>query len=197
MNPVQSLSINMSSLKQIIISLLPFHVLLVSSMVSIGRDGRGLIGYGIQMYNPLCAYTCRDVLSTSMLNCSETMDMSASMGMEMGSETSPECYATDDAFLDTLAYCMSTRCRDVPVWHLEEYWIMNVAGHLPTQPLPKATYQQTLANMTFKPIKTLVSGEDLNHTMIVADEDYQASYNAQGVFEKMEQHHETYGCVLE
>ncbi|KAL8733938.1 MAG: hypothetical protein Q9181_003389 [Wetmoreana brouardii] len=174
------------------------HAILVSSMVSTGRPGHGLVGYGISMYNPQCAYACRDVLSTSMLNCSEPMDMSGGMGMMdmgMGAETSPECYATDDAFLSTLAYCMATHCQKVAVWKLERYWNRNVAGTQPNQPIPKATYQQTVANITTKPTDTLVAGEDLNKTMIVSDEDHQASYNAQSVFEEMERNHETYGCV--
>lgn len=173
------------------------HVLLVSSMVSAGRPGHGLIGYGISMYNPLCAYTCRDVLSSSTLKCSEPMDMSGGMGMEMDmGDTSPECYATDDAFLETLAYCMSTHCQNVALWRLEKYWIMNVAGTQPNQPAPKATYQQTLAKITSRPTNTLVVGENLNQTMITSDKDYAASYNAHGVFEETERNHETYGLVL-
>ena len=164
-------------------------------MVSSGRPGHGLIGYGISMYHPLCAYTCRDVLASSMLNCSETMDMADSMGMEMGGETTPECYATDDSFLQTLAGCMSDHCQNMPIWDLEKYWMMNVAGTAVNQPLPKATYQQTLANITAKPTDTLVAGEDLNKTMLVSEKDFQASHNALSVFEAMEDNHETYGYV--
>ena len=167
---------------------------MVTSMVSGGRPGHGLIGFGITMYKPLCAFTCRDVLSSSMLNCSVPMDM-AEMEMDMDSATSPECYSTDDAFLDTLAYCMSTRCQDVAVWELEKYWRMNVAGTQLNQPIPKANYQQTLASITTEPTDTLVIGGDLNKTMIISHEDYEASHNAHGVFEKMEVTHETYGCV--
>ena len=147
------------------------------------------------MYHPLCAYTCRDVLAASMLDCSETTHMSDSMGMEMESETTPECYASDDSFLQTLAYCMSTHCGDVAIWDLEKYWMMNVAGKQSNQPVPKATYQQTLANITLRPADTLVAGEDLNKTRIISDEDYEASHNALSIFEAMEDNHETYGCV--
>ena len=185
----------MSSFKPSIIFSACLHVLLVSSMVSTGRPGHGLIGYGISMYNPLCAFSCRDVLSSSMLNCSESVSMS-SMGIDMGSDTSPDCYATDDAFLESLAYCLSTHCQDVSVWVLEKYWVMNVAGTSINQPMPKATYQQTIANMTTKPTDTLVIGEDLNKTMIVSYEDYEKSYNAQSAFERMEIKHETYGYVM-
>ncbi|KAL8812217.1 MAG: hypothetical protein Q9223_001540 [Gallowayella weberi] len=170
-------------------------------MVSSGRDGHGLIGYGISMYNPLCAYSCRAVLSSSTLNCSEHAHMHEGMvmrRMDMGSEvvTSPDCYAADDAFLDTLAYCISTHCDDVPVWDLEKYWSMNVAGTQPGQPLPKATYQQTLAGIATNPTDTLVAGKDLTHAMIISDEDYQENYNAQAIFEIMEDTHERYGCGL-
>ncbi|KAL8691051.1 MAG: hypothetical protein Q9218_003635 [Villophora microphyllina] len=118
------------------------------------------------------------------------------MDMEEGSETSPECYATDDAFLQTLAYCISVHCQDVPVWQLERYWLMNVAGTRPIQPVPKATYERTVANITKEPLATLVLGADLDKAVIVSDGDYEASYNAQGIFEKMERNHETYGIVL-
>lgn len=164
--------------------------------MSNGRDGHGFIGYGISMYDPLCAYTCRDTLSTSMLACSEHMDMGMDMSMDMGSDTSPDCYATDDSFLQTLAYCISTHCHDLPIWRLERYWAMNVAGTLPHQPMPKATYQQTLQNITTRPTITLLTGQDLDKAMIVASGDYEASYNAHGIFEKMERNHETYGCVF-
>ncbi|KAL8912566.1 MAG: hypothetical protein Q9171_002430 [Xanthocarpia ochracea] len=135
-----------------------------------------------------------------MLNCSEQMHMHGHMvmkrEMDMGIETSPECYASDHAFLHTLAYCMSTHCQDVAVWDLEEYWNMNVAGRHSNQPVPKATYQETLADVITKPNDTLVVGEELNHTMIISDEDYRGSYNAQRMFEKMEGSNERYGIVL-
>ena len=151
------------------------------------------------MYKPLCAYTCRDVLSTSMLDCSDQTDMTHMHGSmlrkraDMGVETSPECYAADDSFLRTLAYCMSSRCQGLAAWKLEKYWNLNVAGREPNQPVPKDTYQSTLEKISTKPSDELVLGEDLNHTMVVADEDYQASFNAQGMFEQMEINHEKYG----
>lgn len=122
--------------------------------------------------------------------------MSHGMDMEMESSTSPECFATDDAFLSSLAYCMSTHCHNVAVGELEKYWTMNVAGRALDQPLPKATYQQTLANITSAPKASLIKSEDLNRTLIVSEEDYQSSFNAQGLFEKMERRHETYGYEL-
>ncbi|KAL8977836.1 MAG: hypothetical protein Q9205_006444 [Flavoplaca limonia] len=183
--------------------LLCLYGLLVSSHVSTGRDGHGLIGYGISMYKPLCAYACRDVLSTSKLECSEETDMTHMHGAMLKKrathtaiETSPDCYASDNNFLRTLAYCMSAYCQGVAIWDLEKYWTLNVAGRQSDQPVPKATYQQTLATLPTTPSDTLVVGEDLNRTMLVSAEDYQGSYNAQDVFERMERNHERYGIVL-
>ena len=181
----------MSTVKLSIILSACLHIHLVLSMTSVGHPGHGLIGYGISMYNPLCAFTCRDVLSSSKLNCSEHMHGSGTE-IDMDSATSPECYATDDTFLETLAYCMSTRCPDVAIWDLERYWSMNVAGTQLRQPLPKASYQRTLADISTEPTATLVVGEELNETMIVSHQDYEASYNAHGVFEKVEVNHETW-----
>jgi hypothetical protein len=62
------------------------------------------------------------------------MDMPG-MAMAMESETEPECFATDDAFLQSLAYCISTRCKNTPAWELERYWKMNVAGRAQYVPL--------------------------------------------------------------
>ena len=173
--------------KFIAIVLIGLDVLLVS-----GRTSHGLIGYGISMYRPLCAYSCRAVLSTSMLNCSVPIDMSEGKNMDGSASTTPECYATDDAFLQTLAYCISTHCQDVAIWDLERYWIMNVAGTESKQPDPKATYQQTIGNITTKPQGILHSGDDLHRPMIVSHQDYDMNYNAQDVFEQVEDNHETF-----
>lgn len=83
----------------------------------------GTVGMGIIMYKPVCAYACQNALSTLYLNCTTFsddesdmagMDMKLRKRMDMGGEamgtTSHECYATDAAWLQTLAYCMKDRC---------------------------------------------------------------------------------------
>jgi hypothetical protein len=50
--------------------------------VSLGRNGHGLIGYGIKMYQPYCATACRDSILAAPLSCTvEEMDHE---GMDMG-----------------------------------------------------------------------------------------------------------------
>jgi hypothetical protein len=178
--------------------------LAVQAMTSSGQDGHGLIGYGIQMYFPVCATACRDILSGSQLNCSEAMGADDMGGMDMGGGgdymTSPDCYATDDSFLQSVAWCIRQRCYvdpecpdDLPVWQVERWWLDSIPGRLKVQPEPKETYQQALAKVTTPPTKALVAGEPLNQTMLVSDDDYWPDRNADTIFEVAEVTHERYG----
>jgi hypothetical protein len=152
------------------------------------------------MYKPLCAFSCRAVISASALNCSTVaMDMPGMAGMDMGTaETTPECYATDDVFLQTLAFCMSNRCTGLADWKLERYWKKNVAGTAEegNQPDPKETYGEALTKakaINEEKMEVMVSGDPLNKTSLVGEDDYQMNWNAQMGFETAEDTHERYG----
>ena len=171
------------------------NIISVICEVSGARAGHGLIGYGIEMYQPNCAYACRAVLASSTLDCSSpAMEMPGMSGMSAGASTDPECYATDDSFLQTLAWCVSSRCKDdVPLYTLERYWLLNVAGTQKIQPNPKYSYQHALAVIAQPPKDILVAGDPLNTTLLVSDMDYIATFNAQQNFEEQEDLHERYG----
>lgn len=62
------------------------------------------------------------------------------------------------------------------------------------QPDPKETYQQALEKAG-TPTETLVSGDPLNKTSKISDDDYTSNYNALVVFEDMEAIHEKFGYV--
>ncbi|OAG43203.1 hypothetical protein AYO21_02489 [Fonsecaea monophora] len=182
------------------------YFLTAQCMTSSGRAGHGLIGYGINMYFPYCCTSCRNVLSGSRLNCSEVMEMDDMGGMDMGGGgdfmTMPECYATDDAFLQSLALCIHQRCPNDPNeynlkdWQIEKWWAMNVVGSAAVQPDPKESYAEALAKVTTLPTETLVAGDALNRTMLVSIEDYQPNWNANTIFEHIEILHERYGLVV-
>ncbi|KAH6718239.1 ferric reductase like transmembrane component-domain-containing protein [Leptodontidium sp. MPI-SDFR-AT-0119] len=83
----------------------------------------GMIGMGINMYKPVCAYACHDSLASLWLNCTTFstpsddmagMDMKLLKRMDMGEEaeatTSMECVASNMPWLQTLAYCLKDRC---------------------------------------------------------------------------------------
>lgn len=106
--------------------------------------------------------------------------------------TEPDCYATDDAFLQTLAWCLSSRCEDVPAWKLEKYWIENAVGTLAVQPDPKETYQQALDKIEGSPTAEYTTGS-LNQTSVVADDLWQTAYNTDTIFGDQESMQEGFG----
>ncbi|KAI8799365.1 putative ferric-chelate reductase [Cladochytrium replicatum] len=170
-------------------------VWLAASFVE-ARTGHGLIGYGIDMYKPTCAFACRSVLGMATLNCT-TMhhDHSSEGGIMMMSMTSPECYARDDAFLRSLAFCISTRCSGLSLATIEFYWEQNVAGTEDVQPFPKESYQQALSKVMTAPTVTF-DGKLLNSTQLVATASYEANWNTLTAYAQAEDNNSRYGIIL-
>jgi hypothetical protein len=159
-----------------------------------GRPGYGLIGYGISMYKPPCAYACRASI-TNPLHCNRTVDHDMDMDMSsMAMDTpSPSCYANNDPFLQTLAYCVYTHCADISVSVLENYWELNVAGRRQHQPIPKESYQEALGRLVNPPTTTLNASAVLGIASLVDEETYLGNYNTLSTFETVETSHERYG----
>lgn len=144
---------------------------------------KGFIGYGNSLYVPVCAYSCYRSISSATLNCSST-------NPEGKSSTDPDCYATDDAFLETLAYCMSTRCPDLSMWELEKFWSENAADGIE----PKYTYSEALERVDGA--TTAVYDDDvgvINVTSIVPESVWYPTFNTETVFEAMEELQNKYG----
>jgi hypothetical protein len=99
--------------------------------------------------------------------------------------TSPACYASDSAFLHSLAFCMVMHCMDEPLWKLEKFWKENVPGTNQEQPDPKESYSQTLKEVEGIPESVHVSGV-LNMTSLVDDEAWRAAWNTDVVFAAQE-----------
>lgn len=102
-------------------------------------DGRGLIGWGITMYNPTCAFACRGVISKCTLLCTPT-DGGANHGTHHNPvATPPDCFVSDPAFLRTMALCIDTYCptSDKPsILQIQDYWY----GHLGTGTIGNTKY---------------------------------------------------------
>ncbi|KAH9221866.1 ferric reductase like transmembrane component [Leptodontidium sp. 2 PMI_412] len=177
----------------------PLGVFVLSD--TIGRTRHGLVGYPITMYKPTCAFACRAAISSAQLNCSVveggSMEHMADMASMAEFSTPPECYATDDIFLQTLAWCVASRCVDLPVWRLEKYWSLNVAGIQPDQPRPKEPFEEALMKIPSPPTTVYnSSGMMLNSTQLVSDDDYNIQYSTLANFENGEITHERYGLVV-
>jgi hypothetical protein len=107
-------------------------------------SGTGLIGYGIEMYNPSCAYACRSIIAAAPLSCSDHSEHTTGHhGPSTPFSTSPECRANDVSFLTTLALCMNTTCEaNTPPALLEKYWAGTATGD-PAM-LPMWSYGRTV-----------------------------------------------------
>lgn len=168
---------------------------LTAGAVSSGRPGYGLIGYGISMYKPPCAYACKDSISNP-LNCDDHHEHDMRLVRRMGGMDmempSPECYATNEPYLQSLAYCMSVRCADVELWKLERFWKMNVAGRKLHQPTPNMSYQEALESIAQAPAEVVPAEEMLHAATLVDEETYISSFNGNHAFEINEGRHSRY-----
>ncbi|CAK1367593.1 unnamed protein product [Cercospora beticola] len=175
-----------------VFALVVANSLSVASMVTTGRPGHGLIGYGITMYNPVCPYACRAALSSNKLNCSSTMVMD---GRPM-IETSAACYASNFDFLTSVAWCIQPRCTDMTLWAIEQWWQKEIPGKQAVQPDPQWTYQATLYRSQTPPTLELQSGDPINTTVRVSDAAYNIQANTLAVFTEVEVNHSKYGLIL-
>ncbi|OTA56029.1 hypothetical protein K449DRAFT_376062 [Hypoxylon sp. EC38] len=152
------------------------------------------------MYDPTCAYACHDALSEYQLSCSVPGDGDGHHHMGDTSRpafvTLPDCYATDDNFLRSVSYCISTHCPDVPTSDLERYWDKFLIGRSPDQPVPKEPYTIALLHADPPPNATASYTTLLNSTALVNEQTYLSVYNAHFYFEQTETRQSTYGLVL-
>ena len=168
----------------------------VQAIVSSGRPGHGLVGYGISMDKPTCAYACKDAITNPLQCGSGTSGTSGTSVLTQSTdEPPPECYADNEPFLQTLAYCLSFYCVEVPVWRLEKFWELNVAGRRAHQPRPEQSYQETLVRMEAPPNSSTPPHDTLTHASLIDEGAYVGLYNAEYAFSESEDAHERYGLV--
>ncbi|RYP75430.1 hypothetical protein DL769_003824 [Monosporascus sp. CRB-8-3] len=168
------------------------RVVILASLLASALGGKGLIGYGQWWYDPNCCYACRAVISSAPLDCPRDTMNHMDMEMHHGPSMNAPCVAENDAFLTTLAYCISTNCDPVtvPPWKIEKYWADQATGD-PSLPA-KWTYGAAVAGIEQAPERVWESGEVLNYTARIAakDYDYQWSFNAH--FDWIEKTQSTY-----
>ena len=147
-------------------------------------------GYGFFWYSPNCGYSCYNAVSHARLSCPATDSHDGhSMGMDMNMAAgmpTPSCQAQNLPFLETIAYCMSTRCgTDVPIWKREEFW----STKLITDIVPKWTYSETLVelgNSTPTMVYNASSTEVMTMPMVISDASYNIQFNFNRLFDHIE-----------
>ena len=145
--------------------------------------GHGLRGVGITIYGDnLCAAVCRTCLDTSTLKCST---LASSDGH---AATSARCYSTDNSFQTSLAYCISTYCHIPSLGQLEDYWQMSLTGDSDNEKLnvPSMTYAEALKSIAVPPTVEAKNNTLLNETSLVAENTYQAYYDAMSLTQEYE-----------
>jgi len=166
------------------------EILLFSFLVHQSRaahlESYQLPGYGFSWYDLVCGFACNSIISGATLVCTATEH---SHGHSHGSgPTSPDCYATDTAYLTTLAYCMSTHCDPLkePTWRREKFWSMRVTGD--ESVLPKWAYTTALAEINAPPtaVYNASSPDVLNQTVLVSQGSYEMQSNFMVMFDHIE-----------
>jgi hypothetical protein len=158
-----------------------------------------LIGYGIPMYKPNCAFACRSVFADAMLSCS-TDDHGHGAHNHGTGPTPPDCRAGSTPWLTTLANCINATCADVEPWKLEKYWADKCTGDPAVQ--PKWTYAETLVELekTGKPTQMLDPEEEMPLLDFTADFDRDTWESYRGTlfhFEWAETIHSRYGYACQ
>jgi hypothetical protein len=158
----------------------------------------GIIGFGISMYPDLCCQACHDSLSSLHLTCTvfDHGDMSGGgmgdmgdMGdMEMMGTTSDECYATNTAWLQTMAYCIQQNCNadGYPSEKQAECFSAQAVGGASTP-----TFQDSLP-ATPPTVELADNATWLNVTGLVNSDIYFATHGTLGEFARSEYFHTKY-----
>ncbi|KXJ88977.1 hypothetical protein Micbo1qcDRAFT_13730 [Microdochium bolleyi] len=177
-----------------------------------------LIGYGYMPYDPLCAESCLRSFSSLGLNCeavASTTPPPSQNGSTMPDHgdghgghskrhdmapTTPACFASNEPFLTSVAWCMSVHCpeqegvTDAAIQKHWEYWITGTKGAVK----PKWSYAQALAAVNPAPPKVQLTRADmmLNETSLVPPGTYLAQWNVMGGVQHESVVESTYGIII-
>lgn len=153
-----------------------------------------LVGYGNYPYWPFCAESCVQAFKTYLLACSRTGIADGPLALP----TLPDCYAQDEPFLTSSAWCISTKCAGeaITTSQLENFWEYRVTGKKST--VPKWTYSVSLANVDPRPpaYQLTVADRRLNRTSLVVNGSYQALWNAFSALTEEQAKGSTFSIVL-
>lgn len=126
------------------------------------------IGMGEDMYNPSCAYACRAVIATALIDCP-----SGSIAEQHSADTpvtvTPSCRAESSPFLTTLAVCINDRCFP-DFWptreKLEWYWYKEATGD--SMLAPMWGWQEAYDKVNVTPTAVFDVSAKLDDTVLVS-----------------------------
>ncbi|KAK4159057.1 ferric reductase like transmembrane component-domain-containing protein [Cladorrhinum sp. PSN259] len=170
--------------------------LTVAGLLALSSPAAALIGYGITMYDPSCAFGCYDSISGYMLECSvHEHGSTGAHSHGAGGPTSPECRSGDTPFLTTLAHCIKSTCDpSTPVWKIEKFWTQQATGSKTVA--PKWSYGEALAQVEEPPTIQVNTTDMLTITSLVDPETAKTNAVTREYFEYAETIHSRYGIIL-
>lgn len=156
-----------------------------------------LIGFGIKMYDPLCAVACFRSLRNVPLQCSVTASSAGGHSHGATPSTTADCRANDSPWLTTLAVCIDTYCAplNVPISKKERWW--EISSTTSTTIHAKWSYVEALAQVQDRETLAEVQlTETLNSTSTTPRKDWEANYRTFAAFEYAESSHSRYAYVM-
>jgi hypothetical protein len=111
------------------------------------------------VYNPNCAFACRGLFASALLECSSHDHASGAHSHHSPGPTSAACYAGDTPFLTTVANCINMTCTDIEPWKLEKYWAEQITKDVTV--VPKWSLHETLTHMANMEPPTQQLGKNL------------------------------------
>ena len=149
-------------------------------------SGYAFPGYGFSWFDPVCADACQYPIASALLSCTATEP--SGDHATGAAPSSPECFASDTAFLTTLAYCMNSTCDPikVPTWQREKFWATKVTGDPAL--VPKWDYSRALEEVTARPTVEFnpMSRDILNQTVLVGSATYEMQSRFMVMFDHLE-----------
>ena len=134
-------------------------------------------------YTPVCAHACRLAIQSLPLECTPKRSTT---------KQPPSCFASNEQYLTSLAYCMSTKCATVSFAKLSAFWTRYAIGTTPNEPAPQMSYKVALQKAG-TPNVTAVEGQLLNKTSIVPEKSYELQLNGLTSWNQAENNHSVAG----
>lgn len=190
-----------------------FSIAVFLSLEASLSSASGLIGYGTDLYKPVCAYACEHALSAP-LNCTtknatskadsedseESEDSAAptppsNSSWEIMKEPTDVCKARNTYYLHTLAYCIQQHCLDEPRSELENFWRNDGPGSAGVR---TPSYQRTLHNLTNQPPPqmSVKSNTTLNYTGYIPVNQLKYEYRSLKTYINIEVTHQRFGLIV-
>jgi len=135
-----------------------------------------IFGFRKEFYTTRCAHACRTAIQESPLECSSK------------GTTTAKCFASDEPFLETLAFCISSHCSNVSNATIDTFWRKYVAGWDLATPRPTYAYETALRNAG-QPTSILPYGKTIDKVYQVAEKDYLIAYTSLADWNESEGYH--------